>query len=724
MMQVQGELELVYTGAGTGRTSRWYAANDIDKVVLTSPSVAPLYWKPGLKQIPSYGKCRPVAGLPDNAGYDGVESFAGHTLLWRDSSIIWSDLNDTHNWIPIALTAASGRAELASSFTQPQVGGTSATVFLTEESGEFVAGQFVRIVANETNPSEISYSYYRVSSVASSSTSTFSINTEQAVPSGGDEVMLYTTSYLSVVEDGKLAVDGTATEATVVEGSRNLSVSYTLGGASSIIGALGESVTFPLSSFPFDLKVDDIISVGVEDSPGQDLYQVTAVGLTVIANRLGVGEAQKTAGLTYPYGGANPTVYVRFQPWIKVTNSSTTSIPIGPKMEISPVGAVKLVAQGLTGEIRAGLQVPSGAILETLDANEAGGVENVGNGINGPVFAIVKLADYVYILKKDSIQSMQYVGRDSGTFFIRGEIYDEGPMGRYAWCRIGEKSIIFWGAKGWMRYSGGQAIEDIGKAHWETAIAELDASRADEIVAFHYKPRNEVWFSYPVLGSRDTKVIVYNYDFNSITVDRYSGDLNGITAIGLVDWEIAPTWESLSSSERCNDASKRWYEYSDVGLKPYPVIGIVGDAGNERYGEDPDALVPRLLLFGRAVSRASNDDCAPAPIEAFADTPDHDFGDFATVKYVDTVRIGLHVPAKLAHPLKLKVKLGTRMNSDDDIVWSGHQTIEVSGNGNITSKVNIRASGRLVRVRFFSDDLDVQWSISSYSIYARAGSTY
>ena len=724
MMQVQGELELVFTGAGTGRTSRWYAANDIDKVVLTSPSVAPIYWKPGLKQIPSYGKCRPVAGLPNSDGYDGVESFASHTLLWRDTTIKWSDLNDTHNWIPVALTAASGRAVLASSFTQPEVGGTSGTVFLDEESGEFVANQFVRIVANENNPSEISYSYYKVGSVASSSDSVESIRVDQSVPSGGAETTVYTTAYLAVVEDGKLSIDGTATEATVTEGSRNLAKTYELGGASSVVGNIGESVTFPLSAFPFDFKINDIISVGTSDEPGQDLYKITTIGLTLIAVRLGIGEAQKSKGLTFAYGGSNPTVYVRFQPWIKVTNSSSTSIAISAKVEVKPVGAVKLVAQGLTGEIRAGTLVPSGAILETLDANEAGEFENVGNGINGPIYAIVKLADYAYILKKDSIQSMQYVGRDSGTFYIRGEIYDEGPMGRYAWCRIGEKAIIFWGAKGWMKYSGGQVIEDVGKAHWETAIAELDISRADEIVAFHHKPRNEVWFAYPVLGSRDTKVIVFNYDFSSITVDRYSGDLNGISAIGLVDWEVAPTWESLSSSERCTDSAKRWFEYSDEGMKPYPVIGIVGDAGNENYGEDPDALVPRLLLFGRSVSRASNDDCVPAPIEAFADTPDHDFGDFATVKYVDTVRVGLHVPVKLAHPLKLKVKLGTRMNSDDDLVWTDHQTIEVSGNGNVTAMVNIRASGRLVRVRFFSDDLDVQWSISSYSIYARAGSTY
>lgn len=179
------------------------------------------------------------------------------------------------------------------------------------------------------------------------------------------------------------------------------------------------------------------------------------------------------------------------------------------------------------------------------------------------------------------------------------------------------KGIVFWGSKGWYEYRGGQNMTELGKEIWETVFDEFDRTRANEIVALHNKPRNEVWFVYPVVGSRESKVVVLNYMFKTAVIDTYPDTLNGITALGMVDWEISPTWDSLPASELINSAAKRWYEYVEEGLRQYPVIAVGGAPGNEAYGEDPDADVPRLLAHGRVPYRAVSDDCDPGAVPAF-----------------------------------------------------------------------------------------------------------
>jgi len=721
-IQFRGELEEVFDGASASSESRWIAADYYDKVVFATPSFQPIYWQPGLSEIVTYKKCRPVPGLPNTDGWDGVAEFAGHILFWRGVSILWSDLNDFANYIPVAITASTGRAVTASGFVMPQVGSTSNFVFLNERSGSFTASQFVRVVSNEDSPSDIRYSYFQVSSVSSSDEETTSIPATQTAP-GSEEQTIYTTSHVGFVADSKVSVAGNVVDLVVVDSSRDVTTTYELGGASSTIGEVGESVTFPLAEFPFDLKVDDIISVSTKNAVGQDLFKVTVIGLSLRAIRLGVGETQKTPGTSYPYGGANPTVYVKFQPWVKVRNTGATFV-VQQSVAIVPADGLKLTPLGLTGEMDRGLTVPSGSIVETLDANEAGTVQNIGDGINGPIFAITKLADYAYILKERSIQSVQYVGRDSGTFYFRTEIFEEGPIGKYAWCRIDEKRIIFWGTKGWYEYQGGQNIEEIGRVIWDTVADEVDRARADEIVMFHNKPRNEVWMYYPVVGSRASNVIVYNYTFNTVVKDYYPEDINGITAVGLVDWEIAPTWESLDATELINGAAKRWYEYVDVGSKQYPIVAIGGTAGNPSMGESSGSIVPRILAHGRVPYRSTSDDCDPDPVDIIAETPDYSWGDPSAVKYISMVKLGLFIEPSYTGPAYLRVQLGTRMNQDSDVHWSGEARVEVSGNGNVVTKVNLRGAGRYARLRFLSSEVDARWSISSFEISARIGNTF
>lgn len=733
-LQLQAELEEVFDGAVASPTSRWVAANWISRVLLATPSVQPIYWEPNLTKVPVWGKCRPIPGLPDQTGYDGVEVFAGHAILWKGSTIKGSDLNDFSNWIPIGITASVGRATLATEFQQPAEGQTSPFVFLSGVSGTFTEGQFVRIVSNEGDASKIAYSYYTVDSVSESKTSVPSIDSVQGVPARS-YARLYTSGKISWTAGGKVAVDGDTTDLVVNGVSRNVSASYTLLGQSTTVPATGASVQLPLTSLPSDLRSGDVVSVSTTGGYGKDLYKVLSAGQTLVCERLGVGSSQAASG-TY-YNGAASTVYVVFQPYVEVTNSTDFPVSVMSGGEMSPADGLKLVCLGYSGGVPTSDVVPAGSTVETLGVNEATEIENVGSDVNGDIYGVVALADYAYILKRDSIQSMQYIGGVS-PYVIRAEIQDEGPVGRYAWCRFDSTSLVFWGKKGWMRYTGGQVVDQVGMAHWYSVSDEFDVSRADEIVAFHNRNQNEVWFAYPVLTG-GTKVVIYNYESQSVVVDKYSSDINGITALGEVEWEVAPTWESLQDTE-CFDCAvrgsgvvagsvpdlpdKRWYEYTDDGLRPRVLIGIGGTAGNIDNGENPDDTVPRILCHGRVWHRAIGDDCDPDAYTSSAETPDFDFGDPQTVKYIDQVYLHMNVPAHRTRPMKMKVQLGCKSALDSDIVWSAPVPVEVSGNGNVVTKADVRGAGRLVRLRFLSDSEDVQWEVSQYVISARQGGVY
>lgn len=731
-LQFQGELTEIYSGGQTGPTSRWVATNWIDKVLFATPSVIPLYWQPGLSDTPQYRFCRPIPGLPDQTGYDGIEVFAGHVILWKGSTVKGSDLNDFACWIPVAVAPSSGRGVLAEDFRQPATGTISGFVYLRNVSGSFVAGQYVRVVSDEDDPSKIAYSYYKVDAAASSTSRVPSIDATQTVPPVS-AARIYTTTPRTWLEGARLAVGGNAVKLTVTGQSRAISaVTYQLSATSSAVPVVGSTISLPLSAFPHALAKGDVVSVGSSDLAGRDLYEVTAVGQTLVARRLGVGSAQGPVGSTYASGS-----YVKFQPWVSAANVTDTSVTISAEAQVSEADGLRLESLGYSGGLPADAVVRTGSVLETLGVNEAVEFENVGAAINGDIYAVVTLADYAYILKRESIQSMQYIG-GSDPYRVRAEIFEEGPIGRYAWCRYDNKAIVFWGHKGWFSYAGGQVLTAVGSAHWDQVDAELDRARVDEIVAFHNRPRSEVWFAYPVLGGGPTKVAIINYDSGSVVVDEYDESLNGITSLGLVDWEVAPTWESLPDTERwdCQVRGsgttglepdlepKRWYEYVEDGLQARTLIGIGGDEGNLNNGEDPDETIPRLLVHGRVWHRASRDDCDPQAYEASAETPDFDFRDPQAVKYVEGVYLHLHVPVTMDGPMRMKVQIGTRSGLDAAIVWSTPASVEVSGNGNIVTKVDLRAAGRLVRLRFISDERDVRWEVSAYTMIARVGTVY
>lgn len=703
----------IYTGAATSRGARWVAADYIDRVLFAAPSAPVLYWA-------GAGKARPVPGLTDTNGYDGVEIFDGHVMLWRGSVLKWSASGDFANWIPVGITAASGRATLESDLLMTSAGSATGHAFLTDFSGDIVENQFVRIVSNETDATSILYDYFQVRSVAlETQQATTSIKRPQSIPAGA-KARIYLGRYDTFIDwttGARLKIGGEATNLYVTGRSRNAAGYYQTDSPSDAIPAVGGPLTLTFDRIPTEFFAGDVVSVGPLDEPGQDLYQIKlAPSYAVSLTRLGIGDRVK--GSIF-----DAKSYVSFQNWVEVENTGTVPVSIPAESAVSVVTSVVLEPLGFTGGTDVGHYVPAGAIFETLDANDAGELANVGSTINGDIYAVTTLAEFAYILKHKSIQSIQSVGATNGTFFVRPEILDEGPIGRYAWCRFSDREIAFIGQKGFYVYGGGQNLRQFGLQHWIAFRDELDVSRADEIVAHHNRSKNEVWFAYPTLAG-ETKVLIYNYVESSLVVDRYPSDLNGITALGLVDWELAPTWESLSASEACSGSAKRWYEYVDVGEREYTLIGVGGTLGVTNLGENPANIVPRLLVHGRVWSRFASDDCNPVAIPSFAETPDFDFGDPSVWKYIDTVFVVLDQKENVPAGTTMQVSIGAKDNLNSPIRWSSPQNLSLNAAGSAPTKINTTMSGRYLRVRFESNYIGANWGITGYHITARRGGNY
>lgn len=724
--QFLGELEEIYTGAQGGYVNRWSAANFFDKVLFANSSVSPLYW-PGtfFYQSPddgsSQGLARPIPGLPSSVGYDGVEAVAGHVVLWKGKTIKWSDINDFSNYIPVAVTAVSLVAETQNTFDHPAAGfETSDWIHLDETSSAFVVGQYVRLEVEPLDPTQALYLFYLVSDVASPvGVLATSIAVSQTVPAGSAGTRIFTTAHSGWSVGSRVSVDGAATLLEVTENSRDVSLTLTSSLQSDPVPAVGGTFRIRVTENPSTLKVGDVLSVGDTSTTGLDLYEVVRVAFYLELRRLGVGTQRQATNYRFPVG-----TYLTFQPFLGVSNSSSAKV-ITSGTDLSAQLAIKLTGLGLTGEPESGTEIPANIQIASLDANEAGEVENAGSDINGDVFGIVSLGELGIVLKERSIQSMQFVGRASGTFFFRPEILNEGPISKNAWCRLGDKQIAFVGHKELYGYAGGQVLMPIATQHTQEVFKELDRSRADEIVLGNVESRQELWFVYPSLSGSDLKVMIYNYKFGSVTVDYYDkARFGSISALGEVDWELAPTWASLAETLFWEDETRKWYEMVDEGLQRYTLIGVSAAPSDPALGETADTTVPRVFLHGRKYSRTAADNCVEESYTALAETQDFDFGDPAVWKYAETLQLDLEVDEHLDRPKYLYVQLGARNSLDSDIRWSTPSKVEVSGNGQVTTKVNIRMAGRFLRVRFYSNQVGAEWRVAGFRLIARPGGTY
>ena len=204
----------------------------------------------------------------------------------------------------------------------PQVGSASNFVFLNERSGSFTASQFVRVVPNEDSPSDIRPPYFQVSVFRHPMKRPLHPATQTAL--GSEEQTIWpqrlTLVLLSIQSVGRRENGGPLLSWI----RRRCDDDVRTRGASSTIGEVGESVTFPLV-VRSDRKVDDIISVSTKNAVGQDLFKVTVIGSAFERSVSALAKPRRDSQRPTRMA-ANPTVMWKFQPWVKVRNTGATFV--------------------------------------------------------------------------------------------------------------------------------------------------------------------------------------------------------------------------------------------------------------------------------------------------------------------------------------------------------------------------------------------------------------
>jgi hypothetical protein len=364
--------------------------------------------------------------------------------------------------------------------------------------------------------------------------------------------------------------------------------------------------------------------------------------------------------------------------------------------------------QDLTGHTTTGLTVASGQSLFTVDANEAGETRVVGSKMNGRIFKIIAMGDYAYIFKERSVQSIQYVGLQSGTFFIHPELSDEGALSRTAVLNLGDGRIVFLGHKELYLYTGGPSPQPIATQVTRQVLKEIDRTRLQEIVMAHKEIRHEVWISYPISGGQ--KTLIWNYVEDTCSFDYYDSSVGGITAASDVDFSVDPPWNSLPDSLTWDtiDPTLDWLSFAGASTDRILLLGF-GDGEIVVWG------------FGNTFNRNGRG------YTCLSETQDFDLGEPDIWKYVDVVVIGLEISSSTNQPRTLYLQVGQRAGlgtPENSIVFTDPFPVSVSGNTSDVVKINPGGAGRYLRLRMFSQDPDVEWAVSSFEIHCRPGNTY
>jgi hypothetical protein len=708
--------------ATAGSAYRWHFVDFFDKVLIAQNSVQPHYW-------PGTGDSRPLPGLSDDSAWAGIEVIGGHPVLWRDQTLLVGAVNDFSTWVPISASASVARSAIKTSFSQPDPGGETGWIGLEDPDDLFAVGQFARIDINADVPDSAQFNFYTVTEVSNQAGSQ-ATHAEWAVTiEEAKKQVLAVQELVDFSVGGFLAVNGAVTDLQVTGARETAAFSAQLT-QSTVVPAINSTTKFYFNT-PSDLVVGDVLSISsIEGAQFRDLYQITVIdGVEVTAKRLGLGTNQKDSGT---FTTSSPQYYATLTPWIEVENMGDSNVIVPSEAELGGTSAVKLRNLGYTGSADPGELIPSGSILDSMLANTAAEIINAGSDINGEIFAVTSIGEYGFILKEQSIQSMQAINAPGIPYAIRLEVPGIGPISRNAWCQMHVENevqgLFFVGKNDLFIYSGGQSVVPIGRQHSQQFFDELDRSRVEEITCQQYPHLRQIWVAYPQLQSVVKRVLIYNYEDNSITIDDYPATLGGLSALGLVDWEIAPTWNDLESTQIWVTETLRWYEYSEDGEKQHTLIGVQADTPNAALGEDTSATIPRLLLHGRVFYRLSSDDCRAddeGGYTCLAETHDYDFGSPAHFKYTDHVELAIDTDGvDRGVTSLLYVQLGGRSNLDDEIKWTSPVAIDVRGRRNWTTKVGLRMSGRYIRMRAYSVDPQVQWKISRFTIVGRLGGTY
>jgi hypothetical protein len=688
--------------------SRIVATSFFDKVIFAQPRSPMVYWD----GVSAAAKLLP--GLDPLLAWQGVTTFRDYVLIWGGSTLKWCATGDAFEWIPVGATATSALLKTLQTFSVPAVGVKTEWVYVDSSTAALLAiGQFMRFDLNGY------VTYLSVTDVLPSTGQVGNVTGfPQTVPAGGDrEVfirdfipykaggMVYFSNNPSII----LTVNSDAFDPGT--NACTLAADFT-------IPAPGGNVTIQVEGlFPFGLGAH--ISIGPNLFAGNDVYIVT-----------GIDYADGIVNLAYT-GNSGTSLSTHFagefivpQPFVSLHNASGS-------IDISAMGgtlqelfAFKGTVSQLTGAAPATTVVPIGTTILSVDANGAGELVNAGAFINGPLWWVETLGDYAYIFKNRSIQSIQYVGLDQGVFFLRTEVIDEGLIGKYSFVKVGIGQIFLFGNREIYRYIGGSQLQPVGRQHAVEVFAELDLTRVDEIVGYHNEKDFEVWFAYPVAGTAANdapyRVFIYNYVEDSCTTDDYDPSahanlvLHGITAFGRLNLSPNPTFAFAGgtwSAPVSWPVDALWEDILSSGAQNFTVAGFQHNNSVDR---------PTLALLNQGFDRDGN------AMACLYETGDFSDGDPLSVKYSDTLTVALEAVAMAVqvNPYVIEVQLGSRMNLGDDLVWSNPVVLPIESGEQRVAKVNIRRTGRYMRIRVSSSQVGCGWRVSRMHLMGRLGGTY
>ncbi len=707
----------IFTGAdaSTFPAYRWGAINFGDKMIFAQASINPQLWTVAGSTTNLPGLDTRVAA---EAKFQGIESFFNHVLLWRDEILQWSDLNDYTVFIPVASTIASMSLTLTESITQPAYLASTTLKGVLQSTAGLTVGQYVRIA--DTQSGVLTYNFYLVDAVAPAAglTAILSGTTTQTIAVSPNVTQLFITRHKLWEAGQRLTAAGSTTILVVDSVSVEQNVVYSL----KVDATVASSFTVDLEDTITGFQLDEYVSLGPTFAPSNDIFKITNIEIVADDTRLTLFRMNMGTTPKAPTGvySAEETFLVR-QPWVKLVNSSGSTITPAVNSVLTEKYAVSLTLQQMTGASIPTATIASGKIITTLDANEAGQARIVGADINGPIFQVVTLGEYAHIFKEWSILSVQYVGKLSGTFFIRKEFGGEGLIARNALCKIGDGRVCFVGHKEIYDYKGGPTPTPVCGQVSREFFLDLDQTKLDHITVHHEDQRNEVWISYPSKSSSQHRVLVWNYVEDTATFDKYdliklsgTGGVRKILSFGMLDWNTDPSWNSLPDDltwQGMIDSGddRTWNDMVTNGIVRYTVMGT----GNGK-----------LMVFGGTFAREGE------AYTSFSETMDFDLGDDTLWKYVDVVHLGLQikvpdgVPSDPTFLKRLYIQVGSRPNLDSTITWTVARSISVTADGNPITKVNPGGAGRYLRLRFLSSQTNLHWRISSFEIFTRPGGTY
>jgi hypothetical protein len=674
------KLDPIYTQGQATVSKRWVAVNFFNRIIFVNPNNDVLYYDGTNTRI--------LGGLPLNElRWDGGVSFVNHVVLWKGNTLRWSDVNDAQNWIPVGATSGTGVVNTITNFTQPVVNST-VTVQVDGDPAGWVEGTFVRAIYTQNSVPLINY-YTVVSVTEPTGKQVFTVNSSQTTTALTQRT-IFTETAPSFGEGALIKVQGQTDNFTVRKESKKIGFVGVLAQPFTR-PAVGSFVQITFSTAPVGLNSGDYISIAPDNSTpsrvGQDVYLVMGQAnsnliYNVQATNVGTDKKNHIAGDNVIYQPGIETAV--FGPNVTITASSV----------LVDAHEVVLANENLSGAAQQGAIVPIGTQILPLTANEAGQYRGAGGEDRGPILACFQLGDLLYVCRRRGIQTASYVGRQEGIFTFRDEITDEGLLGKYLWVKVGYDETYLWGHRDMYKLSGTQLEPVARQVSKKMLQEEFDFDRLDEYIMYHNEADKEIWTVYrpkseanPTKGN--LKLMIYNYAEDSCVFDEWDEDIGGVTAIGGLNLADGSRSTMVGvSNNQITTANDKFLVHGKID-------------GNPIYS-----------FLGRA-------------IQSEAVTADLDFQDATAWKYIDTIRLDMYIKNPLpSRPFRLWVQFGGRNNLDSDVRWTNGQWVDVSGSGNIVTRVNLRASGRYITVKFLAEQADIQWRIASYTLSGRLGGTF